>query len=161
MARENPADIYVNIQGDEPVIDPVSIERVCTCLKDNMGRGIGVATGYLEGASEKDAGNPSVVHLVPTLDGCVLTFSRAPAPYAFRDTPTRTTHVGLYAFTGEALEKFASRQRGPIERAEDIELMRFLEYGDRIAAVPLPEGSIGVDHPEDIARVEAILASRA
>jgi 3-deoxy-manno-octulosonate cytidylyltransferase (CMP-KDO synthetase) len=160
VALRRPADIYVNVQGDEPLIEPAAIDAVTRCLVEAVPRGIGVATGYIEGATPEQEASTSSVHLVPTLDGCVLTFSRLPVPCAFQEPYRRTIHVGLYAFTGPALAAFAARPRGPVERAESIELMRYLEYGDRIACVAVPPGSIGVDRPADVARVEAVLAGR-
>jgi 3-deoxy-manno-octulosonate cytidylyltransferase (CMP-KDO synthetase) len=155
------ADIYINVQGDEPLIDPAAIDDVTECLLGAEARGIEVATGYVEGATEEQLANPSVVHLVPTLDGCVLTFSREPVPHSFAEPAAHTVHVGMYGFTAAALARFARYQRGPVERAESIELMRFLEHGERIAAIPIPPGSIGVDWPDDIKRVEAVLGGRA
>ena len=159
VASRCPADIYVNVQGDEPLIDPGAIDAVTHCLATALPRGIGVATAYLEGATPEQEASACSVHLVPTLDGCVLTLSRLPVPCTVGDAPyRRCVHVGLYAFTGPALAAFATRRRGPVERAESIELMRYLEYGDRIACVPTRPGSVSVDRPEDIARVEAVLA---
>ena len=155
------ADFYINVQGDEPLIDPASIDAVTECLLDAEKRGIEVATGYIEGATEEQLANHSVVHLVPTLDGCVLTFSRQPVPHSFAEPAAHTVHVGMYDFTAQALARFAGYRRGPVERAESIELMRFLEHGERIAAIPIPPGSIGVDWPDDIKRVEAVLAGEA
>ncbi len=160
VARRRAADIYVNVQGDEPLIEPASIDAVTRCLVEAVPRGIGVATAYIEGATPEQEASTSSVHLVPTQDGCVMTFSRLPVPCAFQEPYRRTIHVGLYAFTGPALQAFASRPRGPVERSESIELMRYLEYGDRIACTPVPPGSIGVDRPEDVARVEAVLAGQ-
>lgn len=157
-AAQRPAEIYVNVQGDEPIIPPESIDIVVRTLRDSLEKGIEVSTGYLEHATPAQEESTSCVHLVPTMDGCVLTFSRLPIPCAFQETPDRTVHVGLYAFTGAALARFAARARGPVERAESIELMRFIEYGERIACAPVTPGSIGVDHPEDIARIEAVLS---
>ncbi|MAF49580.1 MAG: 3-deoxy-manno-octulosonate cytidylyltransferase [Rhodospirillales bacterium] len=151
------ADIYVNVQGDEPLIDPDSIDAVVACLQDNLGRGIEVSTGYIEGANDEQMMDPSVVHLVPTLDGCVMMLSRYPLPYAMAEEMRRTRHVGLYAFTGPALRRFAGWERGPVERAESGEMLRFLEHGERIACVAVAPGSIGVDTPEDAARVADIL----
>ncbi len=158
VAEKTDADIYVNVQGDEPLIAPASIDAVVDCLSDAAARGIEVSTGYLVGATPAERDSLSVVHLVPTLDRCVLTFSRLPVPAQFADVYEGTVHVGLYAFTRDALRRFGEWNRGPVERAESIELMRFLERGERIACVPIAPGSIGVDHPEDIARVEAALA---
>ncbi len=157
VATRRPADIYVNVQGDEPLIDPAAIDAVAQCLADAIPRGIRVSTAYIEGATPEQEASTSSVHLVPTLDGCVLSFSRLPIPCAFQHDYTRTIHVGLYAFTGPALAAFAARSRGPVERAENIELMRYLEYGDRIACVPIKPGSIGVDRPGDVQLVEAAL----
>lgn len=159
VAAAHPADIYVNVQGDEPLIDPAAIDATVACLRDGMARGIRVSTAYLPGATPDQQTSTSVVHLVPTLDGCVMTFSRLPVPCTFRESFPHTVHIGLYAFARDALADFARRPRGPVERAESIELMRFLEYGDRIACTPIAPGSIGVDHPEDIARIEAMLVS--
>lgn len=153
------ADIVVNVQGDEPIIDPAGIDAVVACLEAALPRGIDVSTGYLRGATPEQEASPSVVHLVTTLDGTVLTFSRLPVPAAFAATPERTVHLGLYAFTSAALARFASRQPGPVERAESVELLRFLEHGERIACTEVAGGSIAVDHPEDVARVEKVLAA--
>jgi 3-deoxy-manno-octulosonate cytidylyltransferase (CMP-KDO synthetase) len=72
----------------------------------------------------------------------------------------RTVHVGLYAFTRKALRLFSQLERGPVERAESIEVMRYLEHGYRIACVPVMPGSIGVDTPEDLIQVETILRKK-
>jgi len=157
VARKRSADIYVNVQGDEPLIAPSAIDAVVECLQEGVGRGIEVATAYLENASAEQEQNSSVVHLLPTLDGCAMYFSRLPIPAGFDDPFTRTVHVGLYAFTRNSLDRFVSWERGPVERAESIELLRYLEHGERVGCVPIEPGSIGVDHPEDIERVEQIL----
>ncbi|MBF0108450.1 MAG: 3-deoxy-manno-octulosonate cytidylyltransferase [Magnetococcales bacterium] len=157
VASRHPADILVNVQGDEPIIDPRSIDAVVHCLLAAREKGIEVATGYIEGTTPEQESSPSSVQLVPTLDRCVLAFSRLPIPMSFSEPFQRNLHVGLHAFTRQALLRFATWPRGPVERAESLELIRFLEYGQRIACVPVQAGSIGVDHPEDIARVEAIL----
>lgn len=157
VAGLKPADIFVNVQGDEPLIDPATIDATVCCLQEALPRGIEVSTAYIAAATDEQCANTSVVHLVPTLDGCVLSFSRLPTPYGFGEETARMVHLGLYAFTPGALSRFAGWGRGPVERAESIELMRFLEHGERIAAVPVPPGSIGVDTPEDAARVDAIL----
>lgn len=161
VASQIPADIIVNVQGDEPLIDPRAIDAVVQCLIDARQRGVEVSTAYIAEASAAQCADPSVVHLVPTLDGCVLTFSRYPVPFHFAAESSRTVHLGLYAFTPAALAKFAAWERGPIECAESIELMRFLEHGERIAAVPVPAGSIGVDTPADAIRVEETLKEKA
>jgi 3-deoxy-manno-octulosonate cytidylyltransferase (CMP-KDO synthetase) len=161
VATKYPADVYVNVQGDEPLIEPESIDAVGRCLLDNLDRNIEVSTGYIDEAADDQLDNPSVVHLAPTLDGCVLSLSRFPIPFPMVETTQRTVHVGLYAFTGAALKRYSKWDRGPIERAESIEILRFMERGERIACVPVAPGSIGVDTPEDLAAVEAILGDKA
>jgi 3-deoxy-manno-octulosonate cytidylyltransferase (CMP-KDO synthetase) len=158
VASWKPADIYVNVQGDEPLISPLAIDRVVDCLRQALPQGIEVSTCYLEGATPEQEASTSAVHLVPTLDGKVLALSRLPVPCAFKAPFRRNIHVGLYAFTGAALRRFASRAIGPVEASESIELLRFMEYGDGVACLPVAEPAIGVDHPEDIARVEALMA---
>lgn len=160
VAAKMSADIYVNVQGDEPVIAPSSIDAVVECLKEALPRGIEVSTVYLPGASEEQEASTSVVHLVPALDGTVLTLSRLAAPCSYKAPYRRNVHLGLYAYTPEALAKYAKRTYGPVGESEDIELLRFLEYGDKIACVPVTEPSIGVDNPKDIARVEELIAEQ-
>lgn len=161
VATRRDADIIVNVQGDEPLIDPAAIDAVVDCLITARAQGTAVSTAYIADATDAQCDDPSVVQLVPTTDGHVLTFSRYPVPYPFAEDASRTVHLGLYAFTPDALSRFTAWQRGPVERAESIELMRFLEHGERIAAVSVPAGSIGVDTPADALRVEQILIERA
>jgi len=160
VADKISADVYVNIQGDEPLIEPEAIDAVTSCLLTAMDRGIELATGYIEKASGEQLDDPSIVHLVPSMDGCVITFTRLPVPYPLAETMQRTVHVGLYAFTRKALKLFSKLERGPVERAESIEVIRYLEHGYRIACVPVTPGSFGVDTPEDLIKVEAILRKK-
>ena len=160
VADKISADVYVNVQGDEPLIEPEAIDAVTSCLLTAMDRGIELATGYIEKASGEQLDDPSIVHLVPSMDGCVITFTRLPVPYPLAETMQRTVHVGLYAFTRKALKLFSKLERGPVERAESIEVIRYLEHGYRIACVPVTPGSFGVDTPEDLVKVEAILRKK-
>ena len=160
VAQRIEADVYVNVQGDEPLIDPAAIDKMAQHIADVRKRGIEVVTGYLEKANDDQLDNPSVCHLVPTLDGCVMTISRYPVPFPMVETMQRTVAVGLYGFTRAALARYAAWERGPVERAESIELLRFLEHGEQIACTPIPPGSIGVDRPEDAERVAAIIGAR-
>jgi|TARA_B110000196_G_scaffold216387_1_gene185808 3-deoxy-manno-octulosonate cytidylyltransferase (CMP-KDO synthetase) len=160
VADKISADVYVNVQGDEPLIEPEAIDAVTSCLLTAMDRGIELATGYIEKASGEQLDDPSIVHLVPSMDGCVITFTRLPVPYPLVETMQRTVHVGLYAFTRKALKLFSKLERGPVERAESIEVIRYLEHGYRIACVPVTPGSFGVDTPEDLVKVEAILRKK-
>jgi 3-deoxy-manno-octulosonate cytidylyltransferase (CMP-KDO synthetase) len=160
VAEKIEADVYVNVQGDEPLIEPEAIDAVTKRLVTAMGGGIEVSTGYIEKATDAQLNDPSVVHLVPNMNGCVITFTRLPVPYPMSETMQRTVHVGLYAFTRKGLKLFSELERGPVERAESIEIMRFLEHGYKVACIPVEPGSIGVDTPEDLAMVEAILQEK-
>ena len=160
VAAKIAAELYVNVQGDEPLIEPEAIDAVTRCLREALPRGIEVSTAYIDTCDDADLENPSVGHLVPTVDGCVMAMSRLPIPYPMAEKMQRTRHVGLYAFTRAALARYAAWERGPVERAESIELLRFLEHGERVACIAVPPGSIGVDHPEDADRVAAIIRSR-
>lgn len=157
VAEKISADVYVNVQGDEPLIKPETIDAVTNCLLQAKDRNIELATGYIDSASINQLDDPSVVHLVPSLDGCVISFSRFPTPYPLAEEIQRTVHVGLYAFSRRALRLFTKLERGPVERAESIEVMRYLEHGYRIACVQVSPGSFGVDTPEDLIKVEAIM----
>ena len=159
VAERRSAGIYVNVQGDEPLIDPASIDVVVEALRRVRGDGIEVSTCYLEEASPAQCADTSVVHLVPGVDGCVMMFTRLPVPLDFAESAPRRIHVGMFAFTAAALARFQAWERGPVERAESIELIRVIEHGERIACAPVPPGSIGVDRPEDVALVEAALAA--
>jgi len=159
VASRQEARIYVNVQGDEPLIDPASIDKVVRTLQRVLPDGIGVSTCYLEDSTAEQQRVPSVVHLVPTLDGCVMAFTRLAVPLEQAEAAPHPIHVGMFAFTADALDRFGAWERGPVERAESVELIRVLEHGERIACTPVPPGSIGVDVPDDVARVEAILAA--
>lgn len=161
VSERRAADIYVNVQGDEPIIDPAVIDAVVGCLQSALPRGIDVATAYLTDLPTERAHSPNCVKLVPRRDGCVMTFSRLPVPLAFNETMPYSLHIGLYAYTAAALKRFVSRARGPVERAESLEQMRFFEYGDQIACVPVTSPSIGVDVPEDVGKVEALIRAGA
>ena len=151
------AEIYVNVQGDEPLIAPSSVGTVIELYRRSVSVGVDVATVYLEGATPEQEASTAVVHLVPTRNERILTLSRLPVPCGFQATYQRNIHVGLYAYSRVALERFASRSPGPVELSESIELMRFLEHGEAVACAPVVEPSIGVDYPDDIGRAEAML----
>ena len=151
------AEIYLNVQGDEPLIAPSSVGTVIELYRRSVPSGVDVATVYLEGATPKQEASTAVVHLVPTQNERIMTLSRLPVPCGFQAAYRRNIHVGLYAYSPAALERFASRSPGPVELSESIELMRFLEHGEAVACAPVIEPSIGVDYPDDIVRAEAML----
>lgn len=155
------ADIYINVQGDEPLMDPSTIDAVINCLQKARKKNVEVATAYLANATKEQINSLSCVHLLPSQVGTVISFSRLPIPCAFQHSYEHTVHLGIYAYTAAALKRFMHYPRGPVEMAESIEPLRFLEQGEKIACVEVASASIGVDHPEDIVRVEAIISGQA
>jgi len=156
VAGRYDADIYLNVQGDEPLLDPDDIDRLVNAHKGFMPSGIDITNGYVpeDSVSNISAG---AVYLTKTLDNCVLALSRCRIPCFFKSEEPRNIHVGMYAFSKNAVLKFPLLQRGPIERTESIEMLRYLENGIRIGCTRLTSGSKMVDYPDDVAEVEKSL----
>jgi 3-deoxy-manno-octulosonate cytidylyltransferase (CMP-KDO synthetase) len=148
------ADVYLNIQGDEPLTRPEHIESLLDVV-----RRPGVEVGTLKTpAAEIDIRNPGAVKVVTDFSGRALYFSRATIPYD-RDhaQPPYYKHLGLYAHTKNALDMFVSWPESSLERTERLEQLRFLENGVPIYVGETPFDTVGVDTEEDLRRVEAIL----
>jgi len=162
------ADVVVNVQGDEPLIDPALV-RQCAGLLETDGEAV-VATAAHAIHDEADFANPNVVKVVLDARQRALYFSRAPIPWwrdasatgrpALPQEGAALRHVGLYAYRAGYLRRFPALSPAPQERLESLEQLRVLWHGDRIvvhvADQPPPAG---VDTPEDLARVRALLAN--
>jgi len=150
------ADIYLNIQGDEPLTRPEHIESLLEVM-----RGQGVEVGTLKTrCADADINNPGAVKLVTDAAGRALYFSRATIPYDRDGTrPTYYKHLGLYAHTKKALNMFVGWPESPLEHVERLEQLRFLENGVPIYVGETPYDTVGVDTEEDLRRVEEILRS--
>jgi 3-deoxy-manno-octulosonate cytidylyltransferase (CMP-KDO synthetase) len=151
-------DLIVNVQGDEPLIEPVAIEEAldaCVASADVPMSTLGA------GLDEHDAANPHVVKAVVDLRGFALYFSRAPIPYR-RDAgaPRQSVfrHVGLYVYRRDFLLRLASLPPTPLERSESLEQLRALEHGFRIRVVETTHASVSVDTPDDLERVRRLAA---
>ncbi|MGI9013527.1 MAG: 3-deoxy-manno-octulosonate cytidylyltransferase [Phycisphaerales bacterium] len=142
--------IVVNVQGDEPEIEPASIERCVTALAQE--RECMIATLACPFNLLEDASDPSVVKVVMTQQGRALYFSRAKIPFDRDETGDvlRYKHVGLYAYRMLFLRAYASLTPTPLERSERLEQLRFLEHGWAVAVAVVPAGSHrhGIDTPE-------------
>ncbi|HEU5342592.1 3-deoxy-manno-octulosonate cytidylyltransferase [Edaphobacter sp.] len=151
------ADIYVNIQGDEPLLRP---EHLTSLLKPFSDRHIEVTTLKVACTPENIA-NPNAVKVVTTSEGRALYFSRATIPYDRdarpEETPRYWKHLGLYAYRKSALERFPTLPHRTLEHAERLEQLRFLENGIHIHVEPTPHDTIGVDTESDLHRVEQLL----
>jgi 3-deoxy-manno-octulosonate cytidylyltransferase (CMP-KDO synthetase) len=155
-------DAAVNIQGDEPLIDPAVIDAVARALADAA---MSTAATPLRDAADYE--NPNVVKVVVNAAGRALYFSRRTIPFA-RDAASRPVaeqlaafpflkHLGLYGYRRDALLKLVRFPVGPLEAAEKLEQLRALENGIDIAVVRVFYESVGVDAPEDVGRVESLL----
>jgi len=154
VAGRETADVYINVQGDEPLTCPEHIEVLLRVMNDPE---VQVGT-LMTPAAEIDIRNPSAVKVVTALDGRALYFSRATIPFD-RDAirPRYFKHLGLYAYRKAALDRFVKLPESSLERSERLEQLRFLENGISVYVGETPHDSIGVDTEEDLERVVAIL----
>jgi 3-deoxy-manno-octulosonate cytidylyltransferase (CMP-KDO synthetase) len=144
--------IVVNIQGDEPMIDPAQIDLAVECL--DADRGAGISTLACPFGPEDDPADPNLVKAVLSAAGRAIYFSRACVPFqrdAADPTPLRHRHLGLYAYRREPLRQLAALPESPLERAERLEQLRALEHGIAIAAAVVERAEGGIDTPEQYA----------
>ena len=156
VAQMVDADIYVNIQGDEPLLHP---EHIDALLRPFASTAADVST-LSTPCSPEDATNPNAVKVVTALDGRALYFSRATIPYNRGIAVAPRKHLGLYAYRKAALERFASSPPSPLEMAERLEQLRLLDNGITIYVEPASLDTIGVDTEQDLLAVERILQDR-
>jgi 3-deoxy-manno-octulosonate cytidylyltransferase (CMP-KDO synthetase) len=160
VSRNRIADVYVNIQADEPLITTGHIRGLVQPFRTHPG--VQVTTLKIVATAE-EVQNPNVVKVVTDAHGRALYFSRHPIPYD-RDgggAATYWKHPGGYAYRREALERFHRLPPSPLERVERLEQLRFLEDGIPIQVVETMEPTIGVDTEEDLLAVEAILRKQS
>jgi 3-deoxy-manno-octulosonate cytidylyltransferase (CMP-KDO synthetase) len=148
------ADVYLNIQGDEPLTRPEHVESLIAVMK---GAGVGVGT-LKTPAAAIDIDNAGAVKVVTDAAGRALYFSRATIPHD-RDgvRPQYYKHLGFYGYRKDALDKFVHWSESSLERSERLEQLRFLENGVPIYVAETPFDTVGVDTEEDVRRVEVIL----
>jgi 3-deoxy-manno-octulosonate cytidylyltransferase (CMP-KDO synthetase) len=153
-------DVVVNVQGDEPLIDPRSIAEAIAPFSTDAS--LQMTTLYRRIGTPAELVDPNVVKVVIDRGGFALYFSRAPIPHV-RDLrsgwPPLYRHVGLYAYRRSALLVLAALEPTPLERAEALEQLRALEHGIRIRAVETRYDSLGVDTPEDLEQVRRLIAA--
>jgi 3-deoxy-manno-octulosonate cytidylyltransferase (CMP-KDO synthetase) len=149
------ADVYVNVQGDEPL---VRAEQIATLLKvmENPDAAVGTV---MTPARAEDVANPNAVKVVSDSTGRALYFSRATIPFDRDATrPPYFKHLGLYAYRKAALDRFVALPESSLEKSERLEQLRFLQNGIPIYIAETPYDSIGVDTEEDLQRVIELLA---
>jgi 3-deoxy-manno-octulosonate cytidylyltransferase (CMP-KDO synthetase) len=154
VAQQVAAEVYVNVQGDEPLARPEHVSSLLAVMRDDR-----VAVGTLKTqCGREDVENPNAVKVCTDLTGNALYFSRATIPYDRDGTgPRHFKHLGFYAYRKPALERFVSLAESELERSERLEQLRFLENGIEIRVAETPFDTVGVDTEEDLRRVEKIL----
>ena len=160
-ASADRAELVVNIQGDEPLIDPAAIDAAVLGLLEAPEIPMGTLKKLIEDPAELS--NPNVVKVVTDRSGNALYFSRSRIPYvrAGAEQAPCYKHVGLYVYRREFLLAYPQLPVGPLERAEKLEQLRALENGYRIRVVETEYESRGVDTPEDLKAVEKLLQAAA
>ncbi len=155
VSRTVEADIYVNVQGDEPLL---RTEHIADILSPFAMQHVDVTTLKVLCTAE-NLNNPNAVKVVTARDGRALYFSRATIPFDRDGTGLVKVwkHLGLYAYRRDALERFASLAQGELEQAERLEQLRLLENGLALYVAATEHDTVGVDTEDDLRRVEAIL----
>src|ERR1700685_1804835 len=160
-ASADNATVIVNIQGDEPLIDPSAIDAAALALLDDPDVPMSTLMKVIEDPREID--DPNVVKVVTNLAGDAIYFSRCPIPYV-REAPfsredgraVHYKHLGLYVYQRDFLLAYSALPVGPLERMERLEQLRALENGHRVRVVETEYESLGVDTPQDLERVSAL-----
>jgi 3-deoxy-manno-octulosonate cytidylyltransferase (CMP-KDO synthetase) len=148
----SPYDAIVNVQGDEPLIDPAVIDQLIDALSASD-----MATLACPLLTDEEFAARDIVKVVTDLSGHALYFSRAP----IGSRPSALRHIGIYGYRAEALARFTTLAPAPLERAESLEQLRALQNGMRIRVLLTDKPHLGVDRPEDVGRVEGELGREA
>jgi 3-deoxy-manno-octulosonate cytidylyltransferase (CMP-KDO synthetase) len=160
VAAHVEGEVFVNVQGDEPLLDPASVDAAVGALLEEPRADVATVGTPIKTAA--DIMDPNVVKVVLDFDENALYFSRAPIPWV-RDTASKMQvrhlkHLGLYAFQRAALLEYATLPQGELERIEQLEQLRWLENGWKIRVTEVEHDAVSVDVPGDVARVEKLLA---
>ncbi|HUR37002.1 MAG TPA: 3-deoxy-manno-octulosonate cytidylyltransferase [Terriglobales bacterium] len=158
VAKTIEADVYVNVQGDEPLARP---EHLDALLKPMLHDNVLVST-VMTPCPAADVANPNAVKVVTGISGKALYFSRATIPFDRDQTKSfrYMKHLGFYAYRREALDKFSVLTESALEKSERLEQLRFLENGIDIYVEETQYDTVGVDTEEDLRRVESIIKNR-
>jgi 3-deoxy-manno-octulosonate cytidylyltransferase (CMP-KDO synthetase) len=159
VAAHEAGDIFVNVQGDEPLLDPAAVDTAVVALLEEPQAAIATVATPIR--TPGDIMDPNVCKVVLDFDENALYFSRAPIPWV-RDTgghvqARHLKHLGLYVFRRDALLEYPTLPQGELERIEQLEQLRWLENGWKIRVAEVEHDAISVDVPEDVPRVEKLL----
>jgi 3-deoxy-manno-octulosonate cytidylyltransferase (CMP-KDO synthetase) len=159
VAAHTDGDVYVNVQGDEPLLDPEVVDAaISALLQEDLAQ---IATVAVPIRVPGDIMDPNICKVVLDFDDNALYFSRAPIPWV-RDAGVKVEarhlkHLGLYVFQRDALLEYPTLPQGMLEKLEQLEQLRWLENGWKIRVAEVAQDSVSVDVPEDVARVEKLL----
>jgi 3-deoxy-manno-octulosonate cytidylyltransferase (CMP-KDO synthetase) len=159
VAAHETGDVFVNVQGDEPLLDPAAVDAAVGALLSDSGTSVSTVATPIK--LPADIMDPNVCKVVLDFDENALYFSRAPIPWV-RDTAAKLQvrhlkHLGLYVFRRDALLEYPTLPQGELERIEHLEQLRWLENGWKIRVAEVEHDAVSVDIPEDVARVEKLL----
>jgi 3-deoxy-manno-octulosonate cytidylyltransferase (CMP-KDO synthetase) len=159
VAAHVEGEVFVNVQGDEPLLDPVAVETAVRALLEDPPAAISTVATPIR--TPGDIMDPNAVKVVLDFDGNALYFSRAPIPWV-RDTAVKIQvrhlkHLGLYVFQRDALLEYPTLPQGELERIEQLEQLRWMENGWKIRVAEVEHDAVSVDVPADVARVEKLL----
>jgi 3-deoxy-manno-octulosonate cytidylyltransferase (CMP-KDO synthetase) len=162
VAAHTEGDVFVNVQGDEPLLDPVAVDTAVNALLEEPAAAIGTVATPLQSAA--DIMDPNVVKTVLDFDGNALYFSRAPIPWV-RDSASKIQvrhlkHLGLYVFQRDALLEYPTLPQGELERIEQLEQLRWMENGWKIRVAEVEHDAVSVDVPADVERVERLILGK-
>jgi 3-deoxy-manno-octulosonate cytidylyltransferase (CMP-KDO synthetase) len=161
VAAHEEGDVFVNVQGDEPLLDPATVDTAVASLLEEPVAAISTVATPIK--TPADIMDPNVVKTVLDFDGNALYFSRAPVPWvrnsASKIQVRHLKHLGLYVFQRDALLEYPTLPQGELERIEQLEQLRWLENGWKIRVAEVEHDAVSVDVPEDVKRVEKLLKS--
>lgn len=158
VADKIDADFYVNIQGDEPLIEPAVIQSVIRYKEEHPNAEI---INTMTGLRDDDDVKSNTIVKVVASDDLLIYLSRASVPFSKEGKDVYyKKHLGLYGLSKSALQYFSNRERGIVEKIEDIEMLRFLEGDRQVRIIEVTSSTIGVDTPEDIKKVEREIQKR-
>ena len=159
VAAHEKGEVFVNVQGDEPLLDPAAVDTAVAALLEEPVASVSTVATPIK--TPGDIMDPNVVKVVLDFDENAIYFSRAPIPWV-RDTTSKTVvrhlkHLGLYVFRRDALLEYPTLPQGELERIEQLEQLRWMENGWKIRVAEVEHDAVSVDVPDDVARVEKLL----
>jgi 3-deoxy-manno-octulosonate cytidylyltransferase (CMP-KDO synthetase) len=152
-ANEVEGDYYINIQGDEPSIDPEAIKAVALGIINCQDESVVASNGYALIENTADVLNTNIVKVIMNVKSNALAYSRQPIPYPQSGISKYYRQLGLYGFTKKGLEVFSRTIAGPIENSEQVEMYRFIENELKVVMIETNDDSISVDTQHDLSRV--------